>query len=189
MCMLLGGSVCATTATRAPQPEPGVVSLQINGPSRPAVSTSSSIWPAGPAPALPRGLMNGGPTCKPASADKCPSPKQPRKSVKRSSVQRCSAAPSNAASADASARFSDDGAADGDGAGGKHRAAARLTQWKAAAMADCTATEKLQFGAKTLQVLLALQPVNLTSRERIGGMTRSASGASRRIGSLTNGLP
>lgn len=181
--VLPGGTNYTRTAFHA---SPEVLVLQVDGvPWHPA-TTSASVWPANTAPAA-LGGMNGGSLQKSTSADTCPLPSQPSRSVKRSSVQRCSALNRDAASADAATRSSDDGVT--DGIGGAVRTSARLTQWKRAAMADCAAADKLQYGANNLQVLLGLQPVQLTSKQRTGGVTRSASGASRRIGSLTNGLP
>ena len=102
---------------------------------------------------------------------------------------RCTAPTSGAASADASAVSREYAAASNDSVGSTLRTSTRLNQWKRAALADCAAAERLHTGANSLQALVALQPVHLTSKERTGGVTRSANGAARRIGSLTNGLP
>ena len=70
------------------------------------------------------------------------------------------------------------------------RTSARLTLWKRAAMADCAAAERAQTDANGVQaaVMLGLRPGHLSTKQRTENSTRAASAASRRIGSLTNGL-
>ena len=106
-------------------------------------------------------------------------------------MQRCGAPAPDAKLAGVHASGMDTDVADSSIIGCTVRTSKRLTQWKLAAMADCAASGKMQNGANGLQVALSLgmQPGNLRWKERTGSSTRSASGASRRVGSLTNGLP
>ena len=163
--------------------------LQVDGLSRPTTIRGSFIWSADSMPPARNGLANGVSPQEPDRADKRLSPKQPSRSIKRSSVQRCSASAMVAASAGASAVSRENAGAHKDSTGGTLRTSARLNQWKRAAIVDCVAAERLHIGADNFQSLLDVQPVHLTSKERTGGGTRSTTGASRRIGSLTNGLP